>query len=301
MADRSSRAVEAGLFAVVVVSWGLNYVFVRAGLGIEPPVVLAFLRSGTGAVALLVGLGFTQGFRTLPWADIRDALAIGVPNTAIFLGLWFAAAVSVPPGQTAVLVYTFPLWVTLVSGPVLREHPRATQLAAVAVGFGGVVLVSEPWASGAGALQPLAIVELIGAAISWAIGTVLFKRRFRGPTIFAASAWQLVGGAAVLGVGAVVIGAPAVWSPTIVPIVLWLGVIGTAIAYTIFFRLLDRIPAVTVSAYTFLVPLVALVASFFVFGERLSMVQGVGVVAVLGAIYLNAVGGDPRGSREPGT
>jgi drug/metabolite transporter (DMT)-like permease len=196
----------------------------------------------------------------------------------------------VPPGETAVLVYTFPLWVTLLSGPILGEHPRTPQLLAVALGFSGVVLVSEPWST-ATVLHPLVIAELLGAAISWAFGTVLFKRRFRGPSIVPANAWQLVGGAGALAAGVLLVRAPVELVAPVIPIVLWLGVLGTAIAYTIFFRLLDRISAVTVSAYTFLVPLVALVASYFVFGERLDLLQGIGVAAVLVAIYLNATQG----------
>lgn len=302
MAERRSALVESGLFGVLVTSWGLNYLFVRSGLGLEPPVVLAFFRAGAGAVVLLAALAPGAGFRSLSGRDVRDALLIGVPNTAIFLALWFTAAVSVPPGQTAVLVYTFPLWVTLLAGPVLHERPTRGQLAAVVLGFAGVVLVSMPWSSGASSLRPLAVFELLGSAVSWALGTVLFKRRFQGAAIVPANAWQLAGGSLALGVAVVAVGAPVAATWSVVPIVLWLGVVGTAIAYTIFFRLLDRISAIAVSAYTFLVPLVALVGSYFVFGERLVVVQGVGVAAVLLAIYLNAAVGGPtrKANSTPG-
>jgi probable blue pigment (indigoidine) exporter len=294
MAGRSGELRDAGLFGVVALVWGLNYVFVRVGLTLEPPLWLATLRAGVGALVLLPWMLTGRRNRTLSTRDLRDALAIGVPNTGIFFGLWFVAASSVPPGETAVLVYTFPLWVSLLAAPLLAERPTASQLAAVALGFSGVVLVAEPWMAGPGALAPAPVLELLGGAAAWALGTVLFKRRFRGPTVFAANAGQLTGGAIGLLGASVVVGAPLATgggAPAIL-VVAWLGVLGTALAYTIWFRLLDRFPASTLSGYTFLVPVVALTASFLVLGERLVLWQVAGVGAILTAIYLNA-----RGSR----
>jgi O-acetylserine/cysteine efflux transporter len=295
MRPSHSGARDSALFVVVATVWGLNYLFVRLGLTFVPPLWLAALRAGVGALAVLVGLAAGGHLRGLSGRDARDAALIGVPNTGLFFGLWFVAAASVPAGQTAVLVYTFPLWVTLLSGPVLGSMPNRIQLLAVAGGFAGVVLVSQPWLVGGGALAPLAVVELLAGSISWAVGTVLFKRRFTPANGPAANGFQLLGGAVVLFALA-----PIAEGRFVAPVsgillldVLWLGVTGTALAYSIWFVLLTRTPAATLSGYTFLVPLVALGASIALVGERLDLVQGLGVVLVLLAVYGNA-----RGSRD---
>ncbi|MGC2288538.1 MAG: EamA family transporter, partial [Thermoplasmata archaeon] len=62
---------------------------------------------------------------------------------------------------------------------------------------------------------------------------------------------------------------------------LWLGLVGTALAYAIWFLLLERFPAPTVSTWAFLTPVVALAASVVIFGESLDFFQIIGVVAVL--------------------
>ncbi|HKV90196.1 MAG TPA: DMT family transporter, partial [Thermoplasmata archaeon] len=174
---------DAALFGTVATIWGLNYLFVRVGLALEPPLWLAFFRASVGAVGLLLWLGLRRSSTRFSTRDLRDALAIGIPNTGVFFGLWFVAAAAVPPGQTAVLVYTFPLWVTLLAGPLLGERPSSVQLVAVGGGFLGVVLVSQPWLGGAGALGPVPVVELLAGAVAWALGTVLFKLRFSGTTV----------------------------------------------------------------------------------------------------------------------
>src|SRR5271170_8280493 len=121
----------------------------------------------------------------------------------------------------------------------------------------------------------------------WAVGTVLFRRLFHEPEILTASAYQLAGGFAVL-LGASVLLTPDQFpstSPSVLAAALWLGLAGTTIAYAIWFTLLDRTPAAQISGYLFLVPVVALVASAVVLGERLTLVQGLGVGLVLVAIY----------------
>jgi probable blue pigment (indigoidine) exporter len=245
---------------------------------------------------VLAFVTWSRAWGPLDRRDVRDALLIGVPNTAIFFGLWFVAAVSVPPGQAAVLVYTFPLWVTLLSAILLRTAPSGLQVLAVAGGFIGVVFVSQPWLSGGAGLAPLPVLELLGGALSWGVGTVAFKRRFPGPKVAAANGLQLVGGAATLfGVSLLAEGPhlPAASWPEI-GIVLWLGIVGTALAYSIWFRLLDRRSASTLSGYTFLVPVVALTASTVFLGERVDPIQALGVALVLLALYGNA-----RGARGP--
>ncbi|MHB8352066.1 MAG: DMT family transporter, partial [Thermoplasmata archaeon] len=284
------------LYAVLVVSWGLNYLVVRWGLEVAAPLWLAFLRAGVGAAAVLGFLSLTGRVAVLRGTGRRDALLLGIPTTGLFFGLWFLAAESVPPGQAAVLVYTFPLWVVLLSAFLNHHLPRGPELLAIGVGFGGVIMVSQPWLAGAGALPAVAVLELLGGALAWAVGTVLFKKRFRGPEVAEANLYQLLGGSATLLGLSVLIEPNALprFSPDLLVEVLWLGLAGTALAYGIWYHLLDRYRAETLSAYTFLVPLAALALSIPVLGESIDPVQGVGVILVLASIYVTG-----RYSRMP--
>ncbi len=284
------RARSAGLFAPLVLAWGFNYLFVRVGLGFAAPLWLAAARAAVGALvvgALLLAVPSRRG--TLDRAGRRDALLLGLPNTTLFFGLWFIAAGAVLPGEAAVVIYTFPLWVAVFSYPVLGQRLSWLARGAIGLGFLGVLLITEPW-SGGSALPPIAaIVELLAGAVSWALGTVYFQKRFRGAEMQEANFYQLLGGATGLAIAGAVTASPL--PPPSWPLlatVVWLGAIGTAIAYAIWFDLLGRLPAATLGAYVFLVPVVALAASAVLFGERLDAVQLAGVGAVIVSIYATA-------------
>lgn len=288
------------LFLTMSTAWGVNYLFVVIGLNYATPLWLATLRAGVGALGVFAYLLIVQHRSVLSPRDRRDAMLLGLPNTAIFLGLWFVAAAQVPAGETAIVIYTFPLWVALLSPWVLGRRLTGRHWASVGVGFGGVILISQPWAVGAGAVSPVALGELLLAAISWAVGTVLYQRRFHGTLeMREANLYQVAGGAIAL------LAAAAVVDPASLPVptaalgisVLWIGLFGTAYAYIAWYYLLARVHAATLSAYTFLVPLIALVAAALFFGERFTLAEVAGMGLVLASIY--GIGTAPSPPVEP--
>lgn len=299
MPERGAARQAVPLYAGMVLAWGFNYVAVRWGLAYASPLLLALVRAVIGSLAMLAFLAATGPLGVLDRRGRRDALLIGVPTTAIFYGLWFVAAGTVEPGLASILVYTFPLWVSLLSGPVLGVLPRRGELLAVAVGFAGVGLATEPWRGASASI--VASAELLLGAISWAFGTVLFKRRFHGGEVQEANLYQLVGGSLGLGAGVLLLGAYR-WVPglPLLAIVLWVGIVGTAFGYGSWYYLLDRWRASTVSTYSFLVPVSALGFSALLLGERPDLVQLAGVTLVLVAIVTAArSGGGSRSPRAP--
>jgi probable blue pigment (indigoidine) exporter len=287
-----------GLFLVIVVVWGLNYIFVNVGLQSASPLWLATLRAGTGALASIPIVRAFGSWAALDRAGVRDALLLGLPTTGLFFGLWFSAQREVLPGIAAVVIYTFPLWVAVLSLPVLGHRLGARHWVSVAAGFAGVALISQIVTGAAGGAYVPAIAALLGAAAAWACGTVLFQRRFEPRQMVEANFFQLTGGTLALLV------ATAVFAPTpgprldvpLVATLLWMGILGTAVAYAIWSVLLGRIRAATISAYLFLVPVVALAASAVIFGERLTVLQLIGVGLVLVSIYGI---GRAQGASEP--
>jgi len=117
-----------------------------------------------------------------------------------------------------------------------------------------------------------------------------------------ANAFQVLGGAAAL-LAVLLLVAPTPvprFTPALGITVVWMGVLGTAIAYSLWFTLLAETRAAKLSAYVFLVPVVALTASAVIFGERLSPLQFVGVGLVLLAIYAIGRAPDTGGAAESG-
>ncbi len=287
--DGSGTATSVVLFLTMTVAWGINYIFVVIGLDYVTPLWLAGLRAAVGATVVFAFLRATHHPRVLDAAGRRDALIVGLPTTAAFLGLWFYAAASVPAGETAILIYTFPLWVALLSPWVLGHPLSGRHWLAIGIGFAGVVLISQPWSLGAGAIAPISLAELLAAAIFWAVGTVIVQRRFPSPNEMSeANVYQMAGGAAALVAAAIVINHSQLPepSPGLVLVLVWIGVVGTGFAYIVWYRLLSRIRAATLSAYTFVVPMITVIASSIVFQERFTASEIAGMLLVIASIYL---------------
>jgi drug/metabolite transporter (DMT)-like permease len=300
---RGGRAglLRGGLFLVMVISWGFNYPFVRLGLEETSPLWLALFRAAVGAAGTalylrLAGVPSTALDRRRKF----EAFLLGIPNTALFFGLWFLAASQVPPGLTSVLIYTFPLWVSLLSIPLLGEPLGPVKWGGVLLGFAGVVFVTEPWRGGMTGPSLLSLVELLGAALSWAGATVYFKRNYQGEGMRLANGYQLLGGTVVLVGGAVLLEPAGLGHPagTLVAVVLYMGLIGTTLAYAIWFYLLQTYRATTLSTYSFLVPLAALAASAWIFHEGITLAQTLGVTMVLAGIYIEGSFTGPGPVRE---
>jgi probable blue pigment (indigoidine) exporter len=278
--------LPVALFAAMVGVWGINYLVVREGLTVSPPLWLAAARSGTGAAGVAAYALATRNLGALTSSERWTAFLVGIPNTGLFFGLWFVAAESIPPGETAVLIYTFPLWVAILSTMGGFERLTHGSIFAIAAGFTGVVLISQPWVGGTHP-PSAAVAEALAGAVCWAGGTILFKRLFRGPQISEANLWQLLGGTVGLVVAALSVErTPPVPSPLFGLSVLWLGLIGTAFAYLVWFWLLDQTRASSLSSYVFLVPVVALVLSVALGLEGIDAVELLGVALVLGSLYV---------------
>ncbi|MDH2900028.1 MAG: DMT family transporter [archaeon] len=274
-------------FAAILFIWGLNYIFVETGAKYSPPIWLSFLRAFSGFVGALVLL---LAFRTKGNLTLREKLAaflIGIPGTGIFFSFWIIGEQTVPPGEASVLIYTFPIWTLFLSIPILADRPSALKVGASFLGFAGVALVAGI-GTASFTVDLRAIVLLVVSGFSFAVDTVLFKRLFKGEQLLRANVWQLAGASVFLFIWAL-FSEPIQkidWTWQLASSIVWIGVLGTAVVYVLWFTLLSRYNAASFTAYAFLVVLVALVASYFIFGERIDGLQLVGVVALVASIYL---------------
>jgi drug/metabolite transporter (DMT)-like permease len=224
------------------------------------------------------------------------ALLLGIPGTALFMGLLSIAESSVAPGESSVLTYTYPIWVLLLSVPLLGEHLSPRKIAASLLGFGGVILIARIGSSGWSA-DTLPILELLGGSLGWSITNVAFK----GDEIFTANLYQFTGAVLPLLVWAG-LSEPLTalrWSPNFLLVLLCLAVFATTIPNIVWFSLVSRYNIATLATCSFLIPVVSLCASFFIFGERLDLLQILGIVGVLSAIYAMNRNSSPKEKRRP--
>jgi drug/metabolite transporter (DMT)-like permease len=292
MVQPARRAQLVTGFAAVYVLWGSTYLAVALGLRSVPPFLLMGGRSLLAA-AILLGLSWLRTARLPPARAWPHAALSGLLLFAGCHGTLAYAQQRVPSGLAAILLATIPFWIALLSlvAPSDGQRPRAASLAAMLPGLAGVALIAWGGASGGGgvAIEPVLAALLLGAALSWAVGSIVSQRHTRSTPALALAGMQLACGGAALLAASAVAGEVATFSPIGVSPVSWaalayLTLAGSVVAFTAYVWLLDRAPASLVATYTFVNPVIAVVLGWTVLGERPGASTLVGMVLIIGSV-----------------
>jgi drug/metabolite transporter (DMT)-like permease len=200
----------------------------------------------------------------------------------------FLAGGRVMPGLATVIANAQPLIAAGLAYLFLAERLGARSWVGLLLGFLGILLVALPSFGGANANStPLGVGYVLLGALGVAVGNVLLKRLAGRLDPLMATGWQFILGAAALGVAAWFLEAPLqiTWSLPFVVILLTLGLLGTAVAYALWFSLLQRGELTHLNTFTFLTPVFALLIGVLFFSERLSFLELGGIVFILAGVW----------------
>lgn len=268
------------LTAIAPAIWGSTYIVTTEFLAGFSPMTVALLRAlPAGLLLLLIGRQLPSG---IWWPR---AFILGALNIAIFLSLLFVAAYRLPGGVAATVASVQPLFAVFLAALLLGSPVRLLALLAALIGIGGVaLLVLAPHA----ALDPAGVAAGLAAAAAMALGSIL-TRKWRSPVpLLTFTAWQLTAGGLLL-VPVVLLFEPVIPMPTSGNLLglLWLGLIGGALTYALWFRGIGRLEATVVSSLLFLSPLTAVLLGWVFLDQALSWSQIAGIVLVIGSIWLS--------------
>lgn len=273
------RLSDILLTALAPMTWGTTYVVATELLPPNHPLLVAALRS------LPIGILLTAWLKQLPqgiwWWRI---LLLGSLNIGIFQALLFVAAYRLPGGVAATAGAIQPLLVVLFSWALLHEKPSKLTIVAAIAGFVGVgLLVLSP----AARLDSVGIVAAIAGAATMGLGTVLVKRWKRPVSLLVFTAWQLaVGGLVLLPIALVIEGPITHLSTTNLLGFVYLGLVGTGLAYALWFRGIDKLSATAASYLGLMSPVVATLIGFVLLHQTFTPIQLIGIAIVLISVLL---------------
>lgn len=264
--------------------WSTGFIGTKfAALNADP---FAFLTLRFTLAALLMVL-LTVGARA-QWPSGRglgQAALSGVLLHAGYLGfLTYALWLHFPAGVASVVVGLQPLLTGLLSGPLLAERVSGRQWLGLALGFAGVLLIVQGKAPGGGALSFPALLAALGA-LACTTGGTLFQKRFGAHMpLLGGTAVQYLASALVMGLLLAGRGGGEIhWNTQFVLALAWLVVMLSVGAILILMYLIREMPAARVSSLMYLVPPLAVLESFLLFGERLAPLGLLGLgLCVLG-------------------
>ena len=275
-------------FSLLVLFWGSAFAVVKVGLDFSPPVLFAGLRSLLGGLAM-VAVAYLWGGSPNLRRDWPVFVLLAAFNVVLFIGLQTYAILHLPSGSAAVLVYLQPILVGLLAWLILGERLSVAKIVGLLLGFSGIVAVSTGSISGAAsAISPLGVALGAASALSWALGTVLFKKyEARVSTLWAVAVPFVVGGVVLTALGLLVEPWGEVsWSAALVASMLYSSLVGISAAWVIWFALVRAGEASRVAAYIFAVPLTAVLVGVVFLDEPLGFALLVGAALVVSGIYL---------------
>lgn len=267
----SSRPIAVYLGLCVI--WGSTWLGIKYVVADVPPLTGLAVRFWV-AVAVL-GLYYAVRGRAVP-VTARQAvaiLAINAPPASLSYFLVYWAEGFIPSGLTSVVFATFPFFVAALSAVLLPNEPwTARKTLGLLCGIAGVGLIYYDQLRVSSAREAVAVVAVLGSALVSGLSVVVIKRWFQGVDAVALTATQLLGCAVLLTVVAGLLEAPldVRWTRSAALATLYLGVIGTALAFFGYYWLLQRVPGTTVATLTFVTPFVAVLLGWLVADEALS-------------------------------
>jgi drug/metabolite transporter (DMT)-like permease len=272
------------MLVALSLGWGSTWVTLKIAVEEVPPFGMRSATSAFGA-ATLFALAFLQ-HRDL---RIRSAVArvhlvvSGSLSVAAFTLLSAFALVATTTSRVAVLTYTMPIWASLLAYLVLGERLNASRGFALALCAAGLGVLCYPLA---GTSDVVGVLIALATAVSWAAGTVYLKWAQVHADPMAIAAWQVVLGMLVCIAGLLLFEEPRhLWSMTALAFwsLLFAGIVGSGFAYLLWFEVVRRLPATTASLGVLSAPVVGVIASVLVLGERPSLADCVGFALILAA------------------
>ncbi len=267
------------LTALAPAIWGSSYIVTTQVLPQVDPVTISLLR------ALPAGLLLLLYVRVLPkgrW--IPKMFVLGALNFSIFWSLLFFSAHRLPGGVAAVLGAAQPFIVIFAARGLLGAPIKPLSLIATCTGLFGIgLLLLTPAAK----LDALGIIAGFAGAASMALGIVL-SRKWQPPVdTLTFTAWQLTAGGLLLIPVALFakVDLTALTGPNLAGIA-YLGLIGAALTYLLWFQGISKLHPFAVSVLGFLSPLTATALGWGILGEALGPLQITGMVIALGSVFL---------------
>ncbi len=280
--------------AGICLIWGTTFLVMRIGVMHFPPFLFAACRQIIAGTLLAGFLLLIRKEKFPSWNVLRIQAFRGFLLITCGNGLVSWAEVFVSSGLAAIICSTMPVIVILLNLTINRsELPNWIIALGVMIGLSGILLVfSEYLADFANSNYRLGIILIFIATLTWALGSVLTKRKNYDTNPFLNAGMQMfLGGLFCLpfslvfdDLNQVVISVEVVWALS------YLILIGSVTAFSMYTYVLAKLPMTIASLYAYINPLVAVVLGWLVLSEKLNLKIGLAIIITVLGIYLVNVG-----------
>jgi len=277
-------------FVLLGLIWGSSFAWIKIAVDEIPPASLVAWRMGLGAVAMLALLAVIRVPMPRRAGDWFPLVVLGAVNAAIPIFLISWGEQFVDSGTAAVLNSLTPIFSLLIAGVALRVEPvTALRVGGLVLGFvGAALLASREFDLRADASGLIGAGAVVLAAFSYAIGASYARHRIRSTHRYVVAGGTLAFAAGDMAVLALIIDGGVVLptEPDTILAVVWLGLLGSFVAYLCFFFLIEHLGATVASMVTYIFPVVGVALGVLLLQERMDTRLIVGTALVLVGIVV---------------
>jgi len=303
MSDRPRWLIPAA-FLLLGLIWGSSFAWIKIAVEEIPPATLVAWRMSLGAVAMVALLAILR----IPWprdAGAWVALAVlGAVNAAIPIFLISWGEQFVDSGTAAVLNSLTPIFSLVIAGLALRTEPvTALRVGGLVLGFiGAAILATRELSLRADPSGLIGALAVVLAAFSYAVGASYARHRIGHDHRYVVAGGTLVFAALDMWVLALIVDGGGFILPTELSTwvaVVWLGILGSFVAYILFFFLIETIGATLATMVTYIFPVVGVAIGVTLLHEQLDARLFIGTMLVIAGVVVVGLRYDPRVSRVP--
>jgi drug/metabolite transporter (DMT)-like permease len=272
------------MLVLLCVIWGITWPIMRIALYEIPPLSMRTATSALGAMTLYAVCRF-QG-RNLHIAQAKDWLHITIAsllNIVAFMVLGSFAQLTAATSRVTILAYTMPIWAVLLAWPLLGERPSRIQTFALVLCIAGLAILIYPLA--ATKVQPGIWLALL-TGISWGAGTVYLKWAQIKADPMGVASWQVTIAFFITGAFMLVFEGGLHFAAADTKALLATastGVLANGVAYGLWFAIIRRLPAAMASLGVLGSPVIGVIASMLILGERPTAADIIGFALVFAA------------------
>jgi len=274
------------VLASLTLAWGFNWTAMKTALSEVPPWTFRSLCLGLGAAVLFSALRAGGQRLVMPTGQWGRLWLLAILNITSWNMLVAFGVGMIESGRAAILAYTMPVWAVPLSVWLLGERITRRKLVGLGLGLGGLVLLLGESLFSLGA-APVGSLLVLGAAVSWALGTVLQKRIPINLPVGPYTAWIMLLGGTPIFIGALVF--EDFSDLRDVSVIAWLGtayniVIAFAFAHWAWIKIATSVPVSVFSISMLLIPVVGVVSGMLFLGERPTAAEYAALALVLAAL-----------------
>lgn len=293
--EKSNIKAYVAWIAICII-WGTTYLAIRIGVADLPPMFFAGLR-WIAAGIILITVQLMMGNKLPALSDLKHIAVVGIALLGIANALVVVAEQWIPSGLAALLITTLPFWMIsfeslLPKGPAFNKFT----IFGLLLGFSGALMIfGRDFQSWLTTTNLLGAIALLGAVISWSLGSIYSKyKKISAHPMMGASVQMLIAGTLQLTLG-LILGEHNKFHLTQNGLlsIAYLVIFGSLFGYVSYMYAIQHLPLSLVSTYAYINPVIALTLGWYFLGEELSINILFAAILILLGITLVKRGNSP--------